>query len=110
LLRDPALFEGYVAVDPSLWWDHEAVAKEAEGLLAAHSGGERMLFLAVANEGAEMRAGQDALAAAVETVAVPGLTLVYRPMEDERHSTIYHRAALEGLRVVFANPPEQDAP
>ena len=36
-----------------------------------------------------------------------GLTFDYRIMNDEQHATIYHRAALEALRVVFANPPEQ---
>jgi predicted alpha/beta superfamily hydrolase len=105
-LRQPSLFDGYAAIDPSLWWDHEALPRAAPGLLAGHVAQEIGLFLAAANEGAEMRKGQDMLADTVRE-AVPGPhTFVYRSFEDERHSTIYHRAALEALRMMFPSDDE----
>lgn len=105
-LREPALFDGYAAIDPSLWWDREALAKEAAGLFAAHSSGKRAVYMAAANEGAEVRVGQYLVAKALSTTPPPGFSFTYKPMEDERHSTIYHRAALDALRLLFANPPE----
>jgi predicted alpha/beta superfamily hydrolase len=100
-LKAPASFDGYAAIDPSLWWDNEALGKDAERLILTHSAGGQALFMAVANEGADMRAGQDMVANAVRHALPPGTTLTYRVMDDERHSTIYHRAALEAVRVLF---------
>lgn len=108
-LRQPALFDGYAAIDPSLWWDHEALGKASPGLFAAHSGGARAVFMAAADEGPEMRAGQDLVAKALRTSPPPGFSFTYAPMEDERHATIYHRAALDALRLLFAKPPEAPA-
>lgn len=108
-LRQPALFDGYAAIDPSLWWDHEALGKQAAGLFAAHSSGNRAVFMAAADEGPEMRVGQDLVARALKAAPPTGFSLTYAPMADERHSTIYHRAALDALRVLFANPPEAGA-
>ena len=44
--------------------------------------------------------------AAIKAAAPTGLTFTYGQMLDEQHGTIYHRAALDALRLVFANPPE----
>lgn len=105
-LKQPDAFDGYIAVDPSLWWDREALARQAPELLKHQRGGKRSLFMAIAENGLAMRLGQAQLAAAIKAAAVPDLAFTYVQMLDEHHSTIYHRAALEALRLVFANPPE----
>lgn len=105
-LRQPGLFDGYVAIDPSMWWDNNALPAEAPVLLAAQSAGKRTLYLAVANGAPAMRLGQAQFAAAVEAAKRDGLAFTYTQLNDEEHRTIYHRAALAALRVVFANPPE----
>jgi hypothetical protein len=105
-LRQPELFDGYVSIDPSLWWDNRALSAEAPGLLGKQPAGKRSLYLAIANGAPLMRLGQAQFAAAVESAGREGLTFVYRQMLDEAHSTIYHRAALDALRVVFAYPAE----
>lgn len=105
-LRAPDLFDGYVAIDPSLWWDNNALPGEAAGLLAAKPTGTRTLVMTVASGVPAMRIGQARLAAAVQAAKRDGLMFVYEIMDDETHGTIYHRAALDALRVVFANPPE----
>lgn len=107
-LRQPDLFDGYVAIDPSLWWDNGALATEARALLAAQPDGERTFYMAVAHGVPAMRLGQTALSQAIKTTAKPGVSFTYEIMDDEEHSTIYHRAALNGLRIVFANPPEAE--
>jgi predicted alpha/beta superfamily hydrolase len=105
-LRQPELFDGYVAIDPSIWWDNNALADEAAGLLASHPRGDREVYLAVANGVPAMRFGQASIAQTLLNGSPPGLGVSYKIMDDEEHSTIYHRAALDGLRVVFANPAE----
>jgi predicted alpha/beta superfamily hydrolase len=105
-LKQPQAFDGYIAIDPSLWWDKEALSRAAPDLLARQPAEGRTLFMAIADAGLQMRAGQAMMAAAVKAVAPDGLTFTYVQMLDEQHGTIYHRAALDALRVVFANPPE----
>jgi len=105
-LRQPALFDGYVAIDPSMWWDNNALPAEARQLLAAQPPDKRAFYLAVANGVPAMRLGQAQFAAAVQAEKPEGLSFTYTQMNDEEHATIYHRAALEALRLLFANPPE----
>jgi predicted alpha/beta superfamily hydrolase len=106
-LRQPDLFDGYIAIDPSLWWDNAALALAARGLLAAQADGEREVYMAVANGVAQMRFGQGVLAQAMNTAKPDGVSFTYEVMDDEEHSTIYHRAALNALRIVFANEAAQ---
>lgn len=105
-LRQADLFDGYIAIDPSLWWDNAALALEARGLVASHGDGEHVFYMAVANSVAQMRFGQGVLAQVMNTAAPDGVSFTYEVMDDEEHSTIYHRAALNGLRIVFANAAE----
>lgn len=107
-LKQPELFDGYAAIDPSLWWDKEALSQAAPALLAKQVGGERAMFMAIADSGLAMRLGQAQMATAIRAAALPGVTFVYEPMLDEQHGTIYHRAALNALRLLFRNP--SDAP
>lgn len=110
-LKDPALFTSYVSVSPSLWWDGQALAKTATDLLASNPAPEgTQLFLTIGDEGnfgetgAAMRSGTDMLASALEAANPTGLTWTYAPMEEESHGTIFHPAALKGIRMIFATP------
>jgi predicted alpha/beta superfamily hydrolase len=102
-LRQPELFDGYIAIDPSLWWDNAALSMQARALVTAQPGGEHAVYMAVANGSPQMRFGQGVLAQVMNTAALDDVSFTYEVMDDEEHSTIYHRAALNGLRLVFAN-------
>lgn len=103
MLKEPDLFQGYIAISPMLWWDDQSLAKEAERLLKANppARGTR-LFLTIANEGGEMREGVDMVADALRSHAPGGLSWTYSPMEEETHGTIFHPAALRAVRLFFA--------
>lgn len=50
LTRHPGLFNAYVAIDPSLWWDNQLILKEANAKLGIkNSFAGKSLYLAVAN-------------------------------------------------------------
>ncbi len=105
-LREPAAFDAYVAISPSLWWAEQAVAKEAAALLPAQPEGARSLYLAIANEGTEMpemQTGMDTVVAALKAGARSDLRWWYEPRPDETHATIYHPTALIALRRLFGS-------
>lgn len=101
LLREPTLFDAYIAISPSLWWDKEALVKAAPALLPATTG--RKLWLSVANE---RGMGVEPFAELLKARAPAGLQWVYRPMPEESHATIYHGAALAAIRELFAVPAQ----
>lgn len=103
-LKQPALFDAYIAASPSLWWDDQSLAKGAAADLARWPAGERKLYLTIGDEGGTMQAGVDKLVAALQTAPPQGLAWTYDPMPAEHHSTIYHPAALKAFRTLWPGP------
>jgi len=55
MVNHPNLFNGYLAIDPSLWWDNQAILKQAENALS-NIAENKSLFIAIANT---MQQGMD---------------------------------------------------
>jgi predicted alpha/beta superfamily hydrolase len=102
-LEEPALFDGYAAIDPSLWWDKEALSKTAAAKLGQRQKG-RSLYLAAGNEGGEMRSGIDRFVGALRSKAA-AWCFAARP--DLTHATIYQQLAPQALQYLL---PPADAP
>lgn len=109
-LNEPALFNDYVAVSPSLWWDDRALARSSARLLSQHPGSSRRLYLSIADEGGTMRDGVDTFRAAAEA-AQTRVTLHFSDRSaGESHATTFHPAALDALRWLYAAPPYDYGP
>jgi uncharacterized protein len=50
-LREPTLFNDYVAVSPSLWWEEMEYGKRAAEFLSHHGSSDRTLRIYIADEG-----------------------------------------------------------
>ncbi len=100
-LKQPGLFDCFVAISPSLWWDNGSLAKQSAALLAVQPPGERFLWLALADE---QGMGLDPLLEALRAKPPEGLRWHYDARADETHATIYHPAALTALRALLASP------
>ena len=102
-LREPKAFDAYLAASPSLWWDDQSLARQAEPLLAAGGFGGRRLYLSIGDEGTTMQAGVDKVVAALKAKPPKGLVWRYDPQPAAHHSTIYDPSAKAGLPWLF--PP-----
>ena len=98
-LLEPDLFDSYIAIDPSLWWNSGALVKSAAERLRAQSKSDKALWIASSIE--QRGDWIDRFASAVQANAPRGLQWHYEPMQQEKHSTIYHPAALKAFRAVF---------
>ena len=79
------MFDAYVAVSPSLWWDDQRLAKQAEGLMKIRKKGtDPRLYLAIANEGGDMQHGMDRVVRALHGRK----NWCYTPRKAMRHDTI----------------------
>jgi len=104
LLQEPALFNSYIALDPSLWWNHGALLSGAGKQLPSVARSGARLFLASSGQ-PELAASSARLAAVLQQTS-PATLVKYQPLPEETHATIYHPAALLGLRTLFpAQPP-----
>lgn len=104
-LKEPQMFDAYVAVSPSLWWDGGRLARQSGAHLRDHSNDPRTLILTMGNEGSEAQALMDTLTGNLRDHALPGLTWTFQPRPSESHATIYHAAALDAFRHLYALPP-----
>jgi predicted alpha/beta superfamily hydrolase len=104
LVREPDLFDTYIAFDPSLWWNRERLVAEAADQLRARGPLHKRLFLANSSE-PSFAPLTPRLAAALDSV--PGLEVHFELFPDETHATIYHPAALRAVRVLFGPGSER---
>ncbi len=109
-LRRPQTFQGYVAVSPMLWWDDQSLARQADDLVRKPFPGGRRLFLAIADEGGAMQEGVDRLRTALARFPNYVVRLIYRPMPEETHGTVFHPAAWLAVRTLFATADSASIP
>ena len=100
-LLEPALFDRYVALDPSLGWDRRSLVDSLAPLrLAAMDGRKRRLFLASSNT-PEIAAPTARLAKRLGAARRPGLSWSYEPRLDLTHATIFRAIAPKALAAVL---------
>ena len=93
-LAEPALFDRYAAINPSLWWNDVALGKSAETTVG--DGRERgPLFISVSNEGPMTEKGVRLVAQA------SGDKACYRPTPELTHATAYHVLTPQALQFLF---------
>lgn len=106
-LLAPDLFDLYIAVDPSLWWNDEHLVRETPKLLRKHAKADgKTLFLATSDE-PEIWRLTNAFARALREHGDGYLELHHVAMPDEHHWTVFHPAALEAFRTVL---PRRERP
>jgi hypothetical protein len=98
-LLDPDLFDTYMAFDPSLWWNSQKLVNDAGERLRARPTLAKTLYLA--SSGDDIVEATQRFADVLGKNAPSGVRWYYERMPDEKHSTIYHPAALKAFRVVF---------
>jgi predicted alpha/beta superfamily hydrolase len=96
----PDLFDTYIAIDPSLWWNKEKLVSGAAEQLRGRPKLDKTLYLASSDETVIATVTQR-LAAILTASAPPTIHWHYENMPDEQHSTIYEPAALKAFRAVF---------
>lgn len=104
LLHQPAMFDTYIAVDPSVWWNRYALNGTAAELLRSEAIDGRRLFVAASSEASTAERFKTFIAE-VDRPST-GLELVYSPMPEESHATLFHPAALKAMRMLFASDGE----
>ena len=96
-VREPELFERYIAMDPSLWWDDHALVRQAEERLPSTTGAARSLWFA-GSDAEDINLHTTALAEVLQAHAPAELRWTYQPRPEEQHRTIFRATKVEAFR------------
>ncbi|WP_158882316.1 alpha/beta hydrolase-fold protein [Rhodanobacter sp. L36] len=100
-LLQPDLFDTYVALSPSLWWNDQSLLKSTPARLKAWPASHRKtLYFATSGDDDIANAGE-ALATALSAHEPHQVRWFYVPRPDLQHSNIYVRASPEIFRKLF---------
>lgn len=102
LLKKPELFNNYVIISPSLWWDNESLLAKAPELLKSAAAKNIKVYVSVGTEGKVMEQDAANLAAVLKKSADQSLQLTFNPMPAENHLTILHHSAYKAFEVLNA--------
>ncbi|HEX3821561.1 MAG TPA: alpha/beta hydrolase-fold protein [Candidatus Sulfotelmatobacter sp.] len=103
LTSRPDMFQAYLAVSPSLWWDKQHTLHQAQAFFAAHDELNKTLFFSLGNEGPNMRGGFDELKKSLTAKAPKDFRWESMQFPDESHGSTVLRAHYAGLRSIFAD-------
>lgn len=100
-LHHTDLFDAYVSISPSLWWNDQAPLKQAAAFLPQNPGLKKFLHLSMGNEGGNMIASARGMADILAEKAPAGLHWSFHHLENESHGSIPHRSTYIALEEIF---------
>ncbi len=101
-IKEPAMFDNYIAMDPSLWWNNAGLVKTADSVLHNFSAANKKLWFA--GSGAkDIYVHTETLAEILKSKQVPGLRYFYSAQPNEEHGTIFRATKESALTWVFSN-------
>jgi uncharacterized protein len=103
LTSRPQMFQAYLAVSPSLWWDKQHTLHQAQAFFAAHDELDETLFFSLGNEGPQMRDGFEELKKSLTAKAPKDFRWASEQFSDENHGSTVLRAHYAGLRSIFSD-------
>ena len=117
LLHNPKLFNSYVSLDASLWWNNQKVVKEAKTILPTQNYKGKTLYMAMANR---LEKGVDTVSVQKDTSGTTGLIrsnlafikeqsknknnqlrFKYKFYEDDNHPSVRLIGEYDALRFIF---------
>jgi hypothetical protein len=98
--QEPGLFDTYIALSPSLWWNDQALVRAAGERLKTQARADGTLYFATTGDDGMADVCKE-LAEALRANAQPGLTWHYEPRPDLLHSNIYRAASPGVFRKLF---------
>jgi len=118
LLHHSHLFNSYLAIDPSLWWDNDLMVKQADSIFQQKKFDGKSLYIAMANNG--ITEGMDLstvmkdtteesansrpmllFSDVLESRKAYGLRWKFHYYPDDNHGSVTMIAAYDALRFIF---------
>lgn len=111
LLKNPKLFNNYIIVSPSIWWNNGSLLNLSSPILQEGFSQKTIVYIGVGKEGLTsgnpprmMEADANWLADKIKNTKSKAVTVYFDYLPQEDHATIMHQAVFNALRMM--NPPK----
>lgn len=101
VLKKPELFDDYIIISPSLWWDDESLLKQAPMLIKGNNYSGKRIYIAAGNEMKQMVAEAEKLTSLIQQSKSAGLKANYIYFPDEDHLTILHNSLYKIFTLLY---------
>ncbi len=101
MITKPGLFNSYIAVSPSLQWEHDDALKRAETYLKNQKEMKVSLFVSLGNEPGAIGTDFDSFKDLLSKTKIKGFEWQAERMADEDHGSVVLRSHYFGLRKVY---------
>lgn len=115
LLKRPALFDKYIIISPSLWWDNGSLLKVHSKMLAEKFKLRIDVYVGVGKEGLApsdmphvMEVDANLLAEKIRSYKNESLNVDFDYLPQENHATITHQAVFNALRFLYPINKQMD--
>jgi len=102
LLKEPDIFNAYIAISPFLMYDDDFLVKQAEKKMKNKYNDKVQFFMTVGDEPNYFES-LDKFSRIIETNSPEGFDLKYVQMKNENHVSIPHLSIYNGLEWVYAD-------
>ncbi len=111
LFKKPTLFNKYIIISPSLWWDNGSLLKQTSTILQDSFTPKTDVYIGVGKEGLTpsevarvMEVDANLLAEKIKSTKSKSVKVYYDYLPQEDHATISHQAAFNALRILHPTP------
>jgi uncharacterized protein len=108
LLKKPALFDKYIIVSPSLWWDNGSLLNKTSEYLLRNYLNHLDIYIGVGKEGLTptliprvMEVDANLLAEKIERLNNKNIVVFFDYLPQEDHATISHQAIFNAFRLIY---------
>ena len=108
LLDTPEMFQAYIAIDPSLWWDDQELVHRGENLVKEHGNLHGSVYISLANNPdvgignpIVMKEAGRTFAKYLESAASPKFRSTLEYFESEDHGSVPLLSLYRGLLYIF---------
>lgn len=113
LLKKPTLFNRYIIISPSLWWDHGSLLNLNSELLSESFNQQTDIYVGVGKEGLTptepprvMEVDANLLADKLKGTKSEHVKVFFDYLPLENHATIMHQAVMNAFQLLYTVPEE----
>lgn len=115
LFKHPSLFNKYIIVSPSLWWDNGSLLNQSPAVFQDGFSQETAIYIGVGKEGLTpteiprvMEVDANMLADKISIAKSKNVKVHFDYLPQEDHATIMHQAVSNAFRILYASKEKGD--
>ncbi len=97
LFKNPDMFDNYVIISPSLWWDDQSLYNDTPKSYT----GQKSIYIAVGNEGARAKEAMQRFYDKLVALNTGNTKLYFKFFEKQDHGDVLHLAVYDAFEKIF---------